>query len=81
MRTVADELRRAVAAALPVLGALDDAACARARRPYARHDLDRIARRAVPADTPATIAGLAADCVGHLRHHLAALDASAAGGG
>jgi hypothetical protein len=48
----------------------------RARRPYARHNLDRIAWRTVPADTPATIAGFAADYVGHLRHHLAALGAS-----
>jgi hypothetical protein len=167
---VADDLRRAIAAALPVLGAIDDAASARplapgkwcprelvghridsasnnhgrfvrarfqdelvfasydqdawvaaqryreapwaelvelwrllnlhlarvfegldaelARRPFARHNLDRIAWRAVPADTPATIAGFAADYVGHLRHHLAAIgadasqdEAASAGGG
>lgn len=48
-----------------------------ARRPFARHNLDRIAWRTVPADVPATIEGFAHDYVAHLRHHLAALGASA----
>ncbi|HET7584496.1 MAG TPA: DinB family protein [Gemmatimonadaceae bacterium] len=44
-------------------------------RPRVRHNLDRIAWRAVPADTPATLAYLVRDYVDHLRHHLAQIAA------
>jgi len=47
-----------------------------AARPRARHNLDQIAWRTVPASQPATLAEFAADYVGHLRHHLAALGAA-----
>lgn len=43
---------------------------------HARHNLDQIAWRSVPATQPTTLAYLAADYVGHLRHHLAALGAA-----
>jgi hypothetical protein len=39
-------------------------------RPRARHNLDRIAWVAVPADQPATLDYFMRDYVGHLRHHL-----------
>jgi len=39
-------------------------------RPHARHALDRIAWRPVPADQPATLDYFMADYVGHLEHHL-----------
>jgi len=44
-----------------------------AERATARHNLDRIAWRTVPAGEPTTLAYFAEDYVGHLRHHLAAL--------
>ena len=40
-------------------------------RPHARHTLDRIAWRTLPAGRPATLGYLMRDYVGHLRHHLA----------
>ncbi|GLC24701.1 DinB family protein [Roseisolibacter agri] len=39
-------------------------------REHARHALDRIAWRTVPADRPATLDYFMADYVGHLEHHL-----------
>lgn len=39
-------------------------------REHARHALDRIAWRPVPADRPATLDYFMADYVGHLEHHL-----------
>lgn len=39
-------------------------------RAHARHALDRIAWRTVPADQPATLDYFMADYVGHLEHHL-----------
>ena len=40
-------------------------------REHARHNLDRIAFRTVPATQPATLAYFIEDYLGHLRHHLA----------
>ena len=40
-------------------------------REHARHNLDRIAWRTVPAGQPATLAYFIEDYLGHLRHHLA----------
>jgi len=37
---------------------------------HARHNLDAIASKAVPADKPATLDYFMADYVGHLKHHL-----------
>jgi hypothetical protein len=39
-------------------------------RPRARHSLDRIAWKLVPADRPATLEYLMRDYVGHLEHHV-----------
>jgi 8-oxo-dGTP pyrophosphatase MutT (NUDIX family) len=39
-------------------------------RPHARHNLDEIAWRPVPAHEPATLDYFMADYVGHLEHHL-----------
>lgn len=39
-------------------------------RPRARHNLDQIAWRIVPATEPATLEYVMADYVGHLEHHL-----------
>jgi hypothetical protein len=39
-------------------------------REHARHALDRIAWRPVPADAPATLDYFMADYVGHLEHHV-----------
>lgn len=44
-------------------------AAVRERR-HARHNLDQIAWRTVPADEPATLDYFMADYVGHLEHHL-----------
>ncbi len=44
--------------------------------PRARHSLDRIAWRAVPADQPATLDYLIRDYLGHLRDHLQQLYAA-----
>lgn len=43
-------------------------------RPRARHNLDRIAWRTVPADEPTTLEYFVRDYVGHLRHHLAQIE-------
>ncbi|MEL6615758.1 MAG: DinB family protein [Bacteroidota bacterium] len=43
-------------------------------RPHAEHSLDRIAWRVVPPDEPVTLRYIVDDYVGHLRHHLAAID-------
>jgi len=48
-----------------------------AQRAHTRHNLDQIAWRTVPAGQATTLAYFARDYVGHLRHHLASLDASA----
>jgi hypothetical protein len=45
-------------------------------RPRARHSLDRIAWRAVPADQPATLDYLIRDYLGHLNDHLRQLYAA-----
>ncbi len=50
-----------------------------AARPRARHNLDRIAFRTVPASEPATLESFVRDYVAHLRHHLASLGAADAG--
>jgi hypothetical protein len=44
-----------------------------AERACARHNLDQIAWRTVPASAPTTLAYFANDYVAHLRHHLASL--------
>ena len=40
-------------------------------RPRARHNLDELAWRPVPKETPATLEYFMRDYVGHLKHHLA----------
>jgi DinB family protein len=45
-------------------------------RPRARHSLDRIAWRTVPADQPATLDYLIRDYLGHLQDHLRQLYAA-----
>jgi hypothetical protein len=45
-------------------------------RPRARHNLDRIAFRTVPASETTTLDYLMRDYVDHLRHHLAQIDAA-----
>jgi hypothetical protein len=52
-----------------------------ARRPRARHNLDRIAFRTVPASEPATVEYFARDYVEHLRHHLGSLGRTARASG
>ena len=47
-----------------------------AERVHARHNLDQIAWRTVPASEPTTLAYFADDYVGHLRHHLRSLGAA-----
>ena len=44
-------------------------------REHRRHNLDRIAWRPVPADRPATLDYFMGDYVGHLRHHIAQIEA------
>jgi hypothetical protein len=44
-----------------------------ARRTHTRHNLDRIAWRAVPAGQPSTLEYFAGDYVEHMRHHLRSL--------
>lgn len=39
-------------------------------RPHARHNLDQIAFKQLPAGTPATLGWFMADYVDHLEHHL-----------
>jgi len=48
-----------------------------ARRSHMRHNFDQIAWRTVPASEPATLEYFADDYVGHLRHHLSQLNATA----
>jgi len=40
------------------------------QEPRTRHNLDQLAWKPVPRDTPATLAYFIADYVGHLKHHL-----------
>jgi len=44
-------------------------------REHTRHNLDRVAWRTLPAHTPATLDYFMRDYVGHLRHHLAQIEA------
>lgn len=44
-------------------------------REHTRHNLDRVAWRTIPAHTPATLDYFMRDYVGHLRHHLAQIEA------
>ncbi len=50
-----------------VMAAIPEAA---RRRPHARHNLDQIAFRPIPADRPATLQYFIDDYVEHLEHHL-----------
>ena len=44
-------------------------------RAHDRHNLDRVAWRTIPAQEPATLDYFMRDYVGHLRHHLAQIEA------
>lgn len=48
-------------------------------RPRVRHNLDQLAWHTVPAEEPTTLEYFVRDYVGHLRHHLAQIDALVGG--